>query len=78
MAPTISQLIGRFVSGLDTSIKAANEIEVALDDYPGDDFVEETVQMLAMYRPGGGEYLFDMAAIKQRLIKTVEYLQKTT
>jgi hypothetical protein len=29
-----------------------------------------------MYRPRGGEFLFDTAAIKQRLIETIGYLQK--
>jgi hypothetical protein len=73
----IEQLIQRFVSGADTSIDAANEIEVALDDtLPDDDYVQQTVEMLAMYRPEGGEFLFNTATIRQRLIETMEYLQK--
>ena len=73
----IEQLVRRFVSGADTSIEAANEIELAFDDsFPGDDYVQQTVEMLAMYRPEGGEFLFDIAAIRQRLIDTMKYLQK--
>jgi hypothetical protein len=50
---------------------------VALDDgFPDDDYVQQTVEMLAMYRPEGGQFLFDTAAIKQRLIETMGYLQK--
>jgi hypothetical protein len=72
----IERLVQRFVSGADTSIEAANEIEVALDDsFPDSDYVQQTVEMLAMYRPGGGELLFDTAAIRQRLIETMKQLQ---
>jgi hypothetical protein len=38
----------------------------------------DTVEMLAMYRPEGGEYLFDTAAISQQLIDTMAYLRKLT
>jgi hypothetical protein len=56
MISKIEQLVQRFVSGMDTSIEATNEIEAALDDcLPHDDFVQQTVEMLAMYRPEGGE-----------------------
>jgi hypothetical protein len=75
MVSEIERLIQRFVSGTDTSIRATSEIEVALDDsFPGDDYVQQTVEMLAMYRPEGGEFLFDTAAIRQRLIETMKYL----
>jgi hypothetical protein len=73
----VERMIERFVSGTDISIRAANEIEVALDDaFPNDDYVQETVVMLAMYRPGGGEFLFDTMTIKQRLAATMGYLRK--
>jgi len=76
MTSEIGALIERFVSGADTSIEAANEIEVALEDsFPDDDYVQQTVEMLAMYRPEGGELLFDTAAIRQRLIETMKHLR---
>jgi len=76
MTSEIGGLIERFVSGADTSIEAANEIEVALEDsFPDDDYVQQTVEMLAMYRPEGGELLFDTAAIRQRLIETMKHLR---
>jgi hypothetical protein len=71
MTSKIEQPVQRFVSGVDTSIGAANEIEVALDD----DYVRQTVEMLAMYRPGGGEALFDAVAITERLIETMKHLR---
>ncbi|BBB97592.1 MULTISPECIES: hypothetical protein [Bradyrhizobium] len=73
----IERLVQRFVSGADTSISAANKIEVALDDgFPDDDYVQETVEMLAMYRPEGGEFLLDTATIRDRLIETMKRLRK--
>lgn len=78
MISEIEQLIQRFISGADTSIEVANEIEVALDDsFPDDDYVQQTVEMLAMYRPEGGEFLFDTAAIRQPLIEMMKHLRKT-
>ncbi len=69
------QLIDRFISGADTSIESANQIELVLDDsFPDDDFVQETVVMLAMYRPEGGDYLFKTKAIQERLEKTLPRL----
>jgi adenylate cyclase len=44
--------------------------------FPDDNYIQQTVEMLAMYRPGGGKFLFDTAAIRQRLIQTMEYLQR--
>jgi hypothetical protein len=77
MISEIGQLVQQFVSGTDTSVGAANEIEAALDGgFPEDDYVQQTVEMLAMYRPGGGEFLFDTAAITERLIETMKHLQK--
>ena len=77
ITPEIGYLIHRFVSAADTSIEAANEIEVLLDDsFPDDDHVRQTVEMLAMYRPGGGEFLFDTAAMRQRLIETMEHIRR--
>ena len=69
-------MIELFVSGADTSIANANAIESAIDEhYPDNAVLQETVEMLAMYRPGGGEYLFDVSQIQRRLIQTSEYLR---
>ena len=73
----IISLIDRFVSGAYTSIASASEIEFALDDvFPDDDYLQQTVEMLAMYRPEGGEYLFDTYAVDIRLRETRKYLLK--
>jgi hypothetical protein len=73
----VISLIDRFVSGADTSIASASEIEVALDDaFPDDDYLQQTVEILAMYRPEGGEYLFDTDAVDIRLREARKYLLK--
>ena len=68
--------IARFISGEDISLESANEIELALDDaYPSDDQMQKTVEMLAMYRPNGGDFLFDIPALQKRLSETLDYMQ---
>jgi hypothetical protein len=67
----IIALIDRFISGVDISLAAANRLEVLLDDaWPEDDFVQGTVEMLACYRPEGGEWIVDVRAVQQRLVET--------
>lgn len=71
----ILELINRFVSGQDTSVSLANEIEVAIDDeYPDDDFMQDIVEMLASYRPGGGDFLYDEEVIRNKLLKVKDRL----
>lgn len=57
---SIHQLLETFISGRDRSLALANRIEVELDiAWPGNDDVQKVVEMLAAYRPGGGDFLFD-------------------
>ena len=70
------RLIDRFVAGENRSIVAANEIEVALDDdFPDDEFIQDTVLMLASYRPGGGEFLYDDEQMADRLSAVAKRLR---
>ena len=70
-------LIEKFIEGEDCSVAVANQIEVAIDDtYPEDAFMQETVLMLASYRPGGGEFLYDEKTLKGRLRKAKERLKQ--
>lgn len=64
-----------FVSGHDTSIELANHLEVLLDEaYPDDDVVQARVVDLALYRPGGGEFLIDTSEMRARLTRLRDYL----
>ncbi|MER8753142.1 hypothetical protein NKH57_28585 [Mesorhizobium sp. M1050] len=68
-------MISKFISRTDVSIDIANAIESYIDDNFGEDeFMKETVEILARYRPGGGEFLFDTDFVSDRLSKTISYL----
>lgn len=70
-------LLDMFISGRDTSLKLANRLEVLIDDeFPNDDYLQETVEMLACYRPEGGPSVLSIETIRKRLINTKEYLAR--
>ncbi len=71
----IITLIDTFISGQDVSVGQANSIEVAIDDeFPDDDYMQDVVEMLASYRPGGGDYLYDEEFVTNKLQKVRERL----
>lgn len=71
----ISLLIKRFIEGEDISVSAANRLEVALDEmFPDDAHVQDVVAALAMYRPGGGDFLFGTSEMQRMLIKISPYI----
>lgn len=73
----IISLMEEFISGSDTSIQLANRLEVLMDDaFPDDDFLQETVEVLACYRPEGGTDVLGVQAIQSRVVETRNYLRK--
>jgi hypothetical protein len=77
MTLSLMQLMNTFIVGGDTSLKCANAIEFEIDNlFPDDNYMQDTVEMLAMYRPGGGEFLFDTPVIKKRLAETIQYIDR--
>lgn len=69
---TLTEWISNFIQGKDCSIANAQAIEVALEElFPGHAFIQDSVHMLACYRPGGGEYLYDEEQIKSQLQQIV-------
>jgi len=71
----IGHLLDEFVTGRDTALHASGRLEVLLDDtFPEDDTVQEIVEVLARYRPGGGEFLFDTSEVQDRLARLKIYL----
>ncbi|KLN62647.1 hypothetical protein WH96_01865 [Kiloniella spongiae] len=72
----IINLIEGFTGREDISLKFANQIEVALDDcFPDDNFMQDTVVMLASYCPGGGKFLYDEAEMIARLLLVKKKLE---
>lgn len=71
----LAALFGKFISGEDVSIASANAIEVALDEaFPNDELMQDTVLMLASYRPGGGDYLYGEEVVRHQLEKSLKRL----
>ena len=65
----------RFLSGQDLSMDAAGRLGVALDKaFPEDDRVQDLVLALAMYRPGGGEYLYNEEQICAAITDVRDYI----
>ena len=72
----LTDRIQRFIDGVDTSLASAGLIEVGLDDaFPDNERIGDTVLMLASYRPGGGEFLHDEAAMQAELAKVIARLR---
>lgn len=65
---SLENLLDKFLSGEDRSLAAASSIELALSEgWPGNDEVQRVVEMLAAYRPGGGDFLFNEEQITRAL-----------
>ncbi|MBA1143370.1 hypothetical protein [Mesorhizobium neociceri] len=65
----------RFINGEDTSLTAANSLEVLLDEaYPDDEFAQSAVVDLASCSPGGGPFLLDMPEVQLRLLRLRDHL----
>ena len=68
LSKQITEQIKCFIQGTDCSIANAQAIEVALDDlFPEDQLIQDTVLILASYRAGGGDYLYNEEQVKRQL-----------
>lgn len=71
----VLRLLDRFISGEDTSLGAANRLEVAIDDaFPDDERAQALVEDLARYRPEGGDFLWDTPEMQRRLRAARDHL----
>ena len=65
-------MLGSFIDGRNRSLRFANEIEgVLLEHFPEDETFEDLLLALASYRPGGGEYLFDEASLRDACVEAL-------
>ncbi len=72
----LMERIQRFIDGTDTSVESAGLIEAGLDDaFPDNDWIADKVLMLASYRPGGGELLYDEQQVRLELVKVLPRLR---
>lgn len=72
----LPEWIDRFLCGDDISIAAANAIEAAIDNlFPEDQQMQALVEVLASYRPGGGDYLYSEDEVRAALRKVIHRVQ---
>ncbi|HEX8667702.1 MAG TPA: hypothetical protein VF727_04945 [Allosphingosinicella sp.] len=70
-------LMDAIIAGADTSLAAAGELEVAIDTaFPNDERAQKLVTDLALYRSGGGEFLWNTPEMQRRLADAREHLSK--
>jgi nucleoid-associated protein YejK len=78
MDRNLEKLIQDFIDGRDVSVQRAKEISVHLEDkFDNDPYIDETIVMLAQYQPGGGDFLYGVVEMTNRLKRTVSHLRKT-
>jgi hypothetical protein len=68
-------LLDKFIKGENQSLNFAEEIEGTIaENYPDDERFNELLDVLASYRPGGGEFLFDESRVVQECKNVVKLL----
>ena len=73
---TVVEILRKFLERGDYSVSAARELEGQLGELPEEEIVEDLIDMLASYRPGGGEYLYDRAALEKEILTTLESIDE--
>jgi len=68
----LTRLLESFLKKDDWSIASALELEGQLDEYSAVDGVEDLQDVLASYRPGGGEYLYDKDKLKKHIVSLIK------
>ena len=68
----ICKLLEIFIRGDNRSLEFAGQIGVVLDDFSADELLNDYRVSLAMYCPGGGEFLYDEEQMTSQL-KTLKY-----
>ncbi len=70
------EMLNKFITKKDCSLQIAGEIEVKLDElFPDDDTIQDAVTYFALYRPGGGEFLYDEMSMIQESKLLLEILK---
>ena len=73
---SLRAMLEAFIGGPDRSLTAAGQIEVLLDvSFPDDDEMHDFVICFALYRPGGGDFLYNetqMVAMSKELVALLD------
>lgn len=70
----LNKALENIVVGRDFSAKAARDLESIVARFPEDPRFEDLEHLLASYRPGGGEFLFDEAALERECRRVLNLL----
>jgi len=71
---TLKQALERIVKDRDFSAAAATALESEIAKHSDDERFEELEHILASYRPGGGEFLFDERALERECARVLKLL----
>ncbi|MEP3891141.1 MAG: hypothetical protein ABJN69_11830 [Hellea sp.] len=74
-AQKLKDAIHSFLVSDAPTIEMANTIEVLLDEHLDDGVLEHTQEILARFRPEGGDYLFDTAFVQKKLSEAMSYIE---
>lgn len=74
---SVRAALKKIVSDHDYSVATAAALETAIaSGFAEDGRFDDLVQILASYRPSGGEFLFDAAALKAESERVLKLIQK--
>jgi hypothetical protein len=72
---SLKNLLQRIVISRDFSLAAAEALESEIaSSFPDDDRFERLETILASYRPGGGEFLFNEQALEEECLRLLSCL----
>jgi hypothetical protein len=71
----LTRILNTFLTDDDWSIAAANELEARIDGYSDTPGVQDLLDVLASYRPGGGAYLYNKEDLGKILLSLIESLR---
>ncbi|MGD2093244.1 MAG: hypothetical protein PVH61_44195 [Candidatus Aminicenantes bacterium] len=73
----LCMLLETFINGENRSLNFAGEIESAFaETFPDDERFEDLMYMLASYRPGGGEFLYNEEQLKKECERVLRILRE--
>jgi len=73
---SIEDILADFLEKEDFSAKSAKILEGQLDANSEDDVVEDLLDVLASYRPGGGEFLYNKEDLEKQIRSALAALKR--
>lgn len=78
MLQGIYELLNYIITNKCKSKNNLNYLEVLLEDiYPDDEEIQDYITELALYQPGGGDYLVDSLELANKTFYILDYIKST-